>query len=204
MEEVRCRNCGRYNNPRSKFCAFCGSHLPSETSYITNDGNGSAKESDMSYRDSQYESNGAVGTVKKKRLSKKGKIVLIVVGVLFAIGLLNVIMSIFFYDGTPSESSFDSYAIVAAKSIIKDALKDPFSAKFNSTEVAAKDANHKYIILVDVYAKNGFGAYTRNKFYVYCKVDSDCESYYYNKYLPYLDATEYTLSSAISMYGLES
>lgn len=46
-------------------------------------------------------------------------------------------------------------------SVVKNLLKNPSAARFNSIEVLEKDSYHRAIVLADVSAENGFGGYDR-------------------------------------------
>ena len=95
---------------------------------------------------------------------------------------------------------YDSSAVSAAQQIVKNNLKNPSSAIFNTTRVELKDDYRRYIVYVDVSAQNGFGGYTRERYWVGLRLAEDGETYWYFPNMPYFSADVITAESAKNMF----
>ena len=73
----------------------------------------------------------------------------------------------------------DNDAILCAQQVVKDTLRDPSSAKFNSKQVLEKDNYSRYLIELDVSGKNGFGGVSREIYYVVVKYNTTKENFEY-------------------------
>ena len=114
---------------------------------------------------------------KKLYLRKIIVVILIIACLIFSFGGCSV--------------DYDSSAINAAQQIVKENLKNPSSAQFNVTRVDLKDNYRRYIVYVDVSAQNGFGGYTREKYYVGLRLAEDGETYWYFPNMSYITAGDY-------------
>lgn len=117
--------------------------------------------------------------VEGRKEKSKGYVIIIgsIIWFILLIGILIKGVQ-FLFSPAPVENN-DSDAILCAQQVVKDTLRDPSSAKFNSKQVLEKDNYSRYLIELDVSGKNGFGGVSREIYYVVVKYNTTKENFEY-------------------------
>ena len=117
--------------------------------------------------------------VEGRKEKSKGYVIIIgsIIWFILLIGILIKGVQ-FLFTPAPVENN-DSDAILCAQQVVKDTLRDPSSAKFNSKQVLEKDNYSRYLIELDVSGKNGFGGVSREIYYVVVKYNTTKENFEY-------------------------
>ena len=117
--------------------------------------------------------------VEGRKEKSKGYVIIIgsIIWFILLIGILIKGVQ-FLFSPAPVENN-DNDAILCAQQVVKDTLRDPSSAKFNSKQVLEKDNYSRYLIELDVSGKNGLGGVSREIYYVVVKYNTTKENFEY-------------------------
>ncbi|MGN0768434.1 MAG: zinc-ribbon domain-containing protein [Christensenellales bacterium] len=182
-----CINCGKQIADDATFCEHCGNRQYSDEVNVKN-----SLDSESNYDKSpDIKPAQNVGAITTKPTFSKKKILIIVACVVLAVILLVVLLTQ--CNGGGLLVSKEDLAVTCAKSLVIDNLKNPNSAIWYATDIVDKDDYDRYIVYLDYGAENSFGGTTRTRLYVCIRLDNN-DTYYYNPYFPYVEATDMNLS----------
>lgn len=118
--------------------------------------------------------------IKLKKQNNTSKTFIMKLIIIIAIIFLGI-KGIQFLNSPMPVHNNDNDAILCAQDIVRNNLKDPSSAKFNSKEILEKDNYNRYLVKLDVTGTNGFGGASREIYYVVVRYNSSKANFEYYK-----------------------
>lgn len=127
------------------------------------------------------------------KTAKKPKPKSIIISVLIVFIGLTLIKTSFGTNGGHRYSAND-LAVGCAETLVLSISKNPDSVTFHTAEVTDSDKYGKYLVFLDFSGQNGFGGYTRDRWYVIVKNVQKNGEFNYNSSFWHSEAQDLNLS----------